>query len=392
MVGGSNAKLRRLCSASRVEETKVPRDTSIWADTGTALHHIVEWALRGDHTDDEVLKEWTGVPVKIDDMAYTVDITPEHLHDKVLPALEFVDNLGEDMTVYVERKVSFRRANAHTVQGFEEIEGAFGTADLLFYDDTRAGGLDNKFGDGRIVKADDNDQCRFYLCGAIMNGLLPIRDEYEFWIFQPAASLDPSEYASKGVYTLDDLIAFNGDLAAAILEEPKHNPGSHCADCKGKMVCPAYQKFLAGVIPSDVEGMSTRDLAQALEMVSSVRKWADEVERAALRNAETGHPVPGWGLMPAEGRTDWRDDRAAWNALGRLGIDAKARTVSKTVSPAQALKLLKKAGVEDKQRDRFMTTHSFRPDRGQKLVKLKEHEKTVDTMQAMAEQMRARGL
>lgn len=392
VVGGSTAKIRLKCSMSRVQEAKVPKETSIYADRGTALHHIVEWSLRNDKSDAEVAQEWLGSAVKHGDMAFTIDITAPLLEGKVFPALAFVDELPEDAVIYTERKVSFRANKASVLESFEEIEGAFGTADITFVGENSAGVADFKFGDGRIVKADDNDQGRFYLVGAIMNGVLPIRDEYEFWIFQPAESLDTNEYASKGVYTLEELIQFNNDLAAAIAEEPRFNPGPHCADCKGKIVCPRYQDFIAGIVESDVQGVSTAQLGEWMDMVASVRKWADDVERTALRNAETGRPVPGYATEVALGRSDWRDPDKAAGALSRLSVPAKDRNKTALVSPAQALKLLKKAGASATEIERFEATHIYRPNRGMKLVKLKPGEGSKDNMAVMAEVMKARGL
>jgi hypothetical protein len=392
VVGGSTAKLRRLCNASRIEEKKVPRETSIYADTGTALHHVMETALTENLSNKKVLAQFSGAVLRIDDMEHDVTITPELLNDKVLPALAWFDEtIPETAVVYYERKVTFDPEQAPAT-GLPRIEGAHGTADIIFscLDTNRHGIADWKFGDFRSVSAEDNDQLRFYLCGAILSGYLPIVDEYEAWIFQPAASAQPCDYASKGVYTLGDLTAFAHDLADAIAAEPKHNPGPHCKDCKGRIVCQAYKQMLTCAVQSDVEGMTTHALAEALRMVGSVEAWAKQVKLIALRNAQAGLDIPGFTLTPTEGNRTWKDEQAAWGALGRLGLAADVRTVKATISPAQAEKKLKEIGTPAKDMERFLNRHVVRPSNGEKLVPA-EPGKDVGALTRLAKAMEARG-
>lgn len=379
VVGGSTAKLRLACSGSRVMEADIVRETSVYADRGTALHHVCEVALNEQLSDADVLAQFQGVALKLDDMQYTIDLTPELITRKVWPALQFTDDVvPPTATLYTEAKVGlqFGPGRAGGDLDMLEIDGAFGTGDLVWSctQTNRHGVGDFKFGEGRIIRADDNDQGRFYLTGAIMRGLLPVVDEYEFWIFQPADKLDPSEYASKGVYTLADLVRFNRDLHDAITSEPVFTPGPHCGDCKGKLACAAYKEFMFGVVErkTDIPGMKLSELAKLYGMVKTLRQTAEDIEAAVLRNARAGLVISGYQLEPALGHTAWVDETAAEQALARKGVDVKDRRVVRTISPTQALKKLADIGTPKKEIDRFAKTHTHRPTNGDKLVPIKK--------------------
>lgn len=403
VVGGSTAKIRRICNASRVEEQKAKRHTSVWADRGTALHHVVETAINEDLSNVQVLRQFDGVVILQDDMVHPIDLTADLLNQKALPALNYFDTIvPHDARVWVEKKVGWyfpdkmlpRDADYLVETGFEIVKGAFGTADITFDDEDsgRAGVIDWKFGDGILVSAEDNDQMRFYLVGAIMQGLLPVQDEYEAHIFQPADSYEPEQFGSKATYKLDDLVRFARDLADAIHGPVVYNPGDHCAKCNGKLTCKAYQQMLTLAVETDVPGMSAKQLATSLKMLPAIEAWVKDVKAAALRNAQQGVEIPGYALVPAEGNSAWKDERAAWTALGRLGVAADVRTVKKTISPTQALKQLKEIGTEEKQVERFKKTHIFRPDNGEKLVEAKGTEEAKSAIKRLATAMKARGL
>lgn len=397
LVGGSTAKLRRLCNASIQEERKLAKgEASIFADTGSALHHVVEHATKNGTSNKNVLRDWSGVVIREKGMAHDIDMTADLLKAKALPALDFFyDTIPEDAVVHIEKKMAFvwDRKAGKDAGAFPDIHGGFGTGDVLFYTDTRAGGIDYKFGDFVAVTAEDNDQARFYLCCAIMNGLLPVRDEYEFWIFQPAAGRDPSQYASVGHYTFDDLLAFAEDLHDAVFGPPRHVTGSHCATCNGRLVCPAFKELLTTAVRTDVPGIDARQLAEWLELIPALKKWCGDVTAAALRNAQAGKDIPGYELATAEGDRQWKDDQAAWAALGRLGVPADVRTVKKTISAPQAVDWLTKNGTPAKDIERFSRRHIVRPPTGEKLVKVKDPMKaTGGAIQRAAKALEARGL
>lgn len=401
VVGGSNAGLRLRCSASRVEEAKAGRSTNKWADRGTVLHHVIEEALRDDLETATIVRKWDGVSVgpdgtvQLDDIVHTIDLTAELLRQKIAPAIAYFDDVvPQSAKLFLEKKIGLYvpETTPHAESdeifdaGFEIVDGAFGTGDVIAtklkapVDEQGRprylpGVIDWKFGDGVMVPAADNDQMRFYLVGAIMHGWLPIVPEYVAHIFQPADSLHEDEFGSMAVYTLEDLVRFNRDLKDAIAQPPVHVTGAHCAKCNGRLTCKAFNDLLTTAVVTDVPGMTADELAQQLRLLPAYAKFIEDIKAAALRNAQAGVDIPGYALEPALGNSDWNDAAKAERALALKGVGVHERRVVKTVSPTQALKLLKDLGTPEKEVERFKKTHIYRPNNGEKLVAVKDGDK-----------------
>lgn len=391
VVGGSTAKLRLLCNASIDESKKVPRETSIYAANGTALHTVVERAIDGDMSDDDVLKTFEGMdygellsdPNEIEEFGHHV-MTREALKSKALPALTYFDEVvPPSATFWLEEFALFKKRKrspfGDDFEIYDEASGEYGggSPDVLF-DDSKNGGpvglIDWKFGDGWIVDPEENEQFMFYLALGIHMGLLPVVDEYEAHVFQPAEKLQAGEYGRFATYTYEQIETFILDLRDAIEAERRHEPGVHCKGCKGKIACPVYKKWLARVEDTDVQTLDNRGLAEELDFVDTLKAYIKEVEAAALRNAQNGVTIPGWKLEIGEGNRAFKDEKSAGPALGRLGISAKDRQVTKLISAPQALKKLKDNGVKPKQIERFEKRHVFRPETAERLVRAKDGE------------------
>jgi hypothetical protein len=402
VVGGSSAKIRLLCNASRVEEEKSPRSTNVWADRGTALHHVVEVALTEDLTNVQVLRQFTGVAIKQDDMVHTIDLTADLLKQKVLPALAYFDaTVPGDADFWIERKLPMLLPDAvgglpdaTELMRFDNVAGGFGTGDVFFASRKtgRAGVIDWKFGDGIMVPAEDNDQMRFYLVLGIMAGLLPVQEEYEAHIFQPADSREPEEFGSVGIYKFEDLVRFNRDLYDAVTSPVVYNPGEHCARCNGRITCKAFSQMLTLAVETDVPDMSAKQLASALKMIPGMEAWIKDVKAAALRNAQTGVDIPGFKLEQALGNSAWVDEAAALRAMASKGVPADVRQVKVAISPTQALKCLAEIGTGKKEIERFTKTHIFRPENGERLVAAKREEEAKSSIKKLATALKARGL
>ena len=390
VVGGSTAGLRLICNASIEESRKVPNTSSIYAVHGTALHTVVERAIKEDMSDDEVLKTFTGMrytellpKVEEQEQFGHLKMEREALIEKAIPALMFYDDtiVGE-VTLEAEmesghvEQSSFDDPDQNEVWG---IKGGKGTADVLFSGKKRHGVLDWKFGDGHIADPyDDIDgkQFMFYLVLAIHNRLLPAYDgcEYEIHVFQPAAKLDPEQYHKTRIVTFDELFDFAWDLKEAIEAERKYVVGEHCRNCRGKTACAAYKGWLKKTVDTDIKSVSAKELGALRDMVPALEAFVKEVKEAAYRNALDGVEIPGWRLEDALGDRTYKDEKAAWAALGRMGLSADERTIKKTISAPQALQKLKDMGTAPKQLEGFERRHVERPDRGQKLVKCKPGE------------------
>jgi hypothetical protein len=221
VVGGSTATRVLACPGSIDLCRKIPKEpASIYAAIGSACHEVMEAWLR-------------------DEPEITHKLVPGHIFEsKISPARNwFVKNFADSASYHVERCLDFGERIVDPQTG----EKAFGTADVVFqHDDGRAGVIDWKFGDGHLVSAENNDQMRFYLAAAIRSGYLPVQPNYQTWIFQPSMKLAPDKFASLGRYSLADLAAFEGRLAAAVTTLPRpFATGPHCHWCRAKHICDA---------------------------------------------------------------------------------------------------------------------------------------------------------
>lgn len=359
VVGGSTAALRRICNGSIDLSQGLPAEGwNAYAAEGSALHHIVEAAIRQNLADEDVLMQHA------ESDREGVRITRDHLVNKALPALEWFEReVPLSAKIFLEKEVDFLGL----------IEGAFGTSDVIF-DDTassgRCGLVDWKFGDGYVVSASENDQMRFYLAGAIHTGLLPAGlDQYEAWIFQPAAKLQPEQYASQGLYSWDDLQHFVQDLKNAVEGERRFVSGDHCRWCKAKTRCDAYKKMLSADVDTDIATVGANEMAHMLNRIPAIEAYIAELKAAAFRNAQNGIQIPGYALETALGNRAWKDADSAWGALGRMGLAADQRTVKTVISPTVAEKLLKKLDTPKPKLEKFMKLHVHRPENGEKLIK-----------------------
>jgi len=394
VVGGSSAKLRLLCNASIDECAKVPRDMSIYAAAGTALHTVVEQSIDRDLSTSEVFKTFDGMdygelltdPDEIEAFGHHI-MKKDALEHKALPALTYFDNIvSPSAEFWLEEFLLFDEQPGSPFNGlrknfvlYDEQTGEYGggSPDVLFEDSEASGAvgvIDWKFGDGRIVDPEDNEQFKFYLALGIHNRILPVVDKYEAHVFQPAEKLDPDDYGRVATYTFDELRDFIFDLRDSIETERVHVPGVHCKDCRGKIVCKAYDKWRSHVETTDVGALTNKELAEELDFVDTLKAYIKEVESAALRNAQNGVTIPGWRLETGEGNRTYKNEKSAGQALARLGLTAKERQVTKLISAPQALKKLREQGTEPKQLHRFETRHVVRPETAERLVRAKPGE------------------
>lgn len=370
VVGSSTAKLRLLCNASIDESQGVPEEPwNIYAATGTALHKVMEDAIAENWSKKTILREFVGRVIE------DVTLTGELIETKAFTALDIVDDIIPPKAI-VTTEQYLRLPEVHKEAG--------GTGDVIFDDpdDTgRCGVIDYKFGDGVIVAEDGAYQIKFVLAAAIMRGKLPAIGgdfRYEGYIVQPSAKLDPSQYVTQFEFTLAEIRDFIAELHDAVNSARNHNAGSHCYGCKGKVRCKAYQAMLGAAMATDLQTVDTHTLGALLDLVPSINKFVSEIKEHAKRNADAGKIPVGYKIETALGDRIWKDEEAAWGALGRLGLDANTRTKRATISPAQAEKALKSIEADPKQVERMFRRHVIRPENGTKLVKLAKGEIAAD--------------
>jgi len=352
VVGGSTASRVLACNGSIELCQDLPEEPfDIYKAQGSALHAVMEALLRDESRHPY---EFEGHYKE-----FRVDVTRDMIDRKIIPALDWFDANFTDTQFWIERKVDFG----------ETVPGAFGTADVPFiFDDTKergtgrpvpgeAGIIDWKFGDGWIVEAEDNDQMRFYLGACIAKGVLPLRDYYTAWIYQPSSKLSQDKYAKKAVYSGEEIHDFTKRLRAAVTGKRTFKVGGHCRNCKGKLRCEALRASLSGIQQTDIAGLDNVTMGALLDMEATTKTFFNELKTAVRRNIISGVGVPGWDCVASLKDSAWRDETTADAALARLGLSVAERRSTKILSPTQAKDVLRKRNVAQDAIDKFWARH-----------------------------------
>ena len=156
IVGGSTAKRVINCPGSVALVAEMPpQPSSSYAEEGTMLH--------------DAISEFLGTT------GYRFTCSQELIEDKLMPALELLDEVDPDkeMLYEVETRVGFG----------DLLPGVFGSTDLMGRIGNKAIILDWKFGAGVPVPAEENEQLMFYAAAAM-------RTPEAQWVFDGATEVE----------------------------------------------------------------------------------------------------------------------------------------------------------------------------------------------------------
>lgn len=378
LVGGSSAARRLACPASYQLEQKLPaslvKESSSYADEGTALHEAMAYILDKDITDMDSL---------VGMVFFDHVITDEHVDEAIIPALEVFDMIN------AESKEAGGLEFVLEQQCFMPgIPGAKGTSDIIARDDCRSVIVDWKFGAGVPVKAfyevdgkyKPNPQLMFY-ARAAMHSLPDMFNSddpswpVDLYIVQPRIREELGPKWSHIRVTVTELEGFRLDLVDAIDEAHGTLParmqrGDHCRFAQCKAICPLHHapaldlsalgaaNALAPAQTNDLDDAAYGQLiATILDLGETLSEIVDEAAKQAHVLLEDGIDVPGYGLYEKKaGARSWIDEKKADAWLGRKGLDVNGRRVVKPISPAQAEKILKAAGnpITEKEAARYI--------------------------------------
>ena len=330
IVGGSTAKRVISCPASVALCAKMPpRPSSEYADKGTLLHDAIALILDGKATPESVIgNEYNGIV-----------LTQELYDEKIAPALAALDEIDPDGTMEyaVETRVSFG----------DLLPDVFGSADLLGRIGKRAIVLDWKFGDGVAVEAEENDQGMFYAAAAMRTPetqwVFEGADEIEIIIVQP-----PS--VKRWVTTKERIAQFERDLVRAVTDSKyptaKMQAGEHCRWCAAKPTCPKMTGAVDRAIKTQLQSLDAGTIGVYLQNAEVLEQWITDLRALAFQMLEKNVAVPGYKLVAKRATRSWVDEQKAAIACFNLGLKHEEVFVKKLISPAQAEKACKKAGVE----------------------------------------------
>jgi hypothetical protein len=322
VVGGSSAGRVLACPGSIPLVQSVPAPpSSPYAEEGTALHEAMAHILLND------LRAYDVEGLRFNDHV----ISGEQVAECIVPCVMAFDEI-----------VGNREVDVEVSAPFPGIPGAFGTADVVYYDDEDClvGIIDWKFGGGVAVDATDNAQLKFYSCAAkaaARNRAPRLRGT----IVQPR-----HDYAETVTFEPAQLDAFATELLMAVRGREGLHLGPHCRWCPAKAICPAQHSQLAELGQlSDIAA----DLPRLLHLADRAEEAITEIRRLALEALEHGQSVPGWKLVAKRATRHWAvGQRTLSRRLNKL-VGRKLDLVKpqELISPAQAEKLIKPHKLPD---------------------------------------------
>lgn len=359
LVGGSTAARRINCPASYALEKKVPKSPGgKAARAGTAMHELMAKLLL-----DPDLEVYSILPFEYkDEEGWSHTIHEEDWERQGRPAMDalmdYFDAIeaetGADVMYLVEQRVEF-----------PAIEGAFGTADVIWWSADQAGVWDWKFGHYR-VPAEENSQLLFYLCGA--RAAVPqikAATRLHLAIMQPACGDDPDVWDGADQ---EHLNAFEKELLQAVNDAEEHGEqarmeiGDHCRYAPCKAICPLHLKGVTALGEQMKRAQTNRPpdhdtiekLPHLVELAHLAKDWANELLEYAREMAEADPAVRntlsegGWHLVPKKAgpRTWGIDVDALVNRLRYRGLKSEDIYEKKVRSVAQIERRLKDLGYE----------------------------------------------
>lgn len=332
-VGGSSAKRIMECPGSLKLSEQYPSRSSEFAEEGTAMHEALDLILQGKTQNDS---EVVGLVLN------GLTITQEMYDEGIAPALEMFDELDRELG-----GIEFLN-EARVV--FPDIDGAFGTVDIVGTAKDRSLVIDWKMGRGVAVEAAENGQLLYYAYAAAHTPATAkffSRDKpIELVIIQPRVK--DGEPFTRWVTTYLQLDAYALELRKAVAEalgpDPTFKLGEHCRFCPAKIGCPLYQnKAEAGLALSRDE--LTAHIADWLPDADALIALGEMIKETAHNLLEQGAAIPGWKLVAKRANRSWADEDRALKYFSKVGLPAADRHVKKIISPKQAEDALKRHGL-----------------------------------------------
>lgn len=257
-------------------EAGLPDSSSEAGEQGTVAHTLAEWKVRCldhrlvDSAGDKPVSEW-------------IDMEMERYTDEyptfVLEQAAAAKMADPSFTLRVEQRLDFSHI----------VPGGFGTGDCVIIAEPTLQIIDLKYGQGVLVKAENNPQFMLYALGALHTfGDLYDIERVAVTIYQPRrANVDTWEISVVDLqhWAENELIP-KAELAST--GEGEFFPGSWCQFCRIAPTCQARAEAnltLAKLEFAPPSELSDAETADVLARIPDLKSWASDVEAYALSKA-----------------------------------------------------------------------------------------------------------
>lgn len=349
--------------------------TSVASDWGTVSHEIAEDCLFDPKKDASdfigQVRKGKVHEIEVDEeLADTVMAYVNYCRKRVA---DYKAETGENALIFIEQKLP--------LDAIDPPFDAGGTGDFIaiFEKWKLIEVVDLKTGRGTWVDANENKQARSYALGTMLKFTGYDVTHIKSTIIQPRMG---DGKPKDETYHVSELAEWASDLKDKMLASKKAmdargtiseaewaatylKTGPHCDKtfCPARATCPALARQVEDTVglwftetdeprlanvPSPTDPVA---LARQLDALDLIEGWCNAVREHAHREAENGVEIPGYVLVPKQGREKWNDAAAesiAQNIATAAGLprekwlnDPKLRT------PKQVRAAFEKAGKKD---------------------------------------------
>jgi len=299
LLSASGAERWLNCTPSARLTEKLQDTTSIYAAEGTLAHELGERMLAVYLSDKKKIA--TGLLKEILELTKH-ELYYEGMKDEVKDYVDYVieqhnDALSKtkDASIFLEERLDY---STYVPEGF-------GTGDCIIIADGEMEIIDLKFGKGVEVSPIDNAQLKCYALGAY--------EKYGFIYGIEKITMTIAQIRLNNISSWTITADMLEDWAENELR-PKAKlayagkgetiPGPWCGFCKVRNTCRSRAEMNLGNYKPEPEInlLNAAEIAEILNVVDDIAKWAKELKDFALDEALRGTRFPGYKLV--EGRSN----------------------------------------------------------------------------------------
>lgn len=333
LLSPSSASRWLACPPSARFTEPMERKSSDAADEGTLAHSLGELII--SHRRQQITnKEFRSHLNEIKKSEYFNKAMYEHCDNYAVFVLErFAEAQArsKDAKLFVEEKLDIS-AYAKEV---------FGTGDIGILADGIAETIDLKYGKGKKVLAEDNDQLKLYALGWLDKfGWLYDIKVMRLSIYQPRM-----DNISSWDIAVEDLYKWAAETVTPVSEvafagEGEFKAGPHCDFCPGKNICKTRAElnleqigidFAEAMAEEDDETvlkwmhhpnrMTPNEMARLYMLSEGIKSNLTSIEKYMLEQALQGNKWPGLELVHGKAKRAITDKEAVEKALIKAGYD-----------------------------------------------------------------------
>ncbi len=297
-LSASGSKKWLNCPGSVAFEKEFPDEESEFAKEGTTAHALGELKIKlalKEITRVQYHKQKASLQTN-NEMEKYIESYKDFVTERYNEALA----ISKGAAIFLEQKVDYS----------DYAPDGFGTSDVIIVTNGKMEIIDLKYGKGVSVKAQKNPQMMLYALGALK--------EYDFiydiknvimTIYQPRKdNIESFEMTTDALYQWGAEIRPLAEKAHQGVKEYK--AGKHCTEnfCKAKAVCRTFSESMEKIesyADKTPERLNNTEIAEILDKVDQLVKWAKSVKEYALQKALQGEVFTGFKVVEGRKRRGW---------------------------------------------------------------------------------------